>query len=461
MRLAYATRRSRRWLPPAQVWFAWLTVSQLLVIAGFWCWHQVHHPLGNQLTGDAAGQLLAWGRLAGLLAAFACLVQVVLASRVKWIESRFGLDRLLRWHQVNGCALVSLLLAHPLLVTLGHARQADVSAAAQLVDFLRAWPGALTAAIGLAVLLTAIALSLPVVRRWLRYEVWRTTHLAIYVALTLAFGHQLELGGDLVDKPVFRAYWMMLYAFVFLNLLVYRVLRPLWFFKRHRFYVAALHTEAPDVTSVTIRGRGLERLLASGGQFVIVRFLARGFRWEAHPFSLSARPDGRELRLTIKAVGDFTQRIPTLPLGTRVILDGPHGVFTARRASAARVVLIAGGIGITPVRAMLEDLLADGRDIVLLYASRDREGTVFLAELAQVQAAAGGRLRVIPVMSADPGWTGEKGRLDGARLARLVPELAVSDVYLCGPPPMMRALRGVVLDAGVPRNRLFDERFAL
>lgn len=438
-----------------------LLASQVLVIAGFWLWSHLHHPLGNQLTGESAGQLMAWGRLAGLLAAFVCLVQVTLAGRVRWISRSLGFDRLLRWHQVLGMSLVTLLVAHPILVTLGHARQADLAVGAQLVDFLRHWPDALAAAVGLAVLLAAVTLALPPVRRRLRYEAWHATHLTLYVALALAFGHQIELGSDLAGKPLFRAYWLALYAFVFFNLLGYRVARPLWLLWRHRFHVAALQPEAPDVMSVIIRGRHMDRFRAAGGQFVIVRFLAPGFRWEAHPFSLSARPDGRALRLTIKAVGDFTRRIPLLPVGTPVVIDGPHGRLTAQRARADKVLLIAGGIGITPLRAVLEDLLEAGREAELLYAVRDRASAVFLAEMESLRTAVGDRLRVMPVVSADAGWAEEHGRLDGARLARLVPDLVTRDVYLCGPPPLMQTMRQALRAAGVPRDRIFDERFAL
>jgi len=73
---------------------------------------------------------------------------------------------------------------------------------------------------------------------------------------------------------------------------------------------------------------------------------------EAHPFSMSRRPDGTRLRLTIKAVGDFTRRIPGLKPGVRVLIDGPHGIFTARRSSSQKILMIAGGIGITPIRSL-------------------------------------------------------------------------------------------------------------
>ena len=433
--------------------------SQAMTIVGFWFWNHLHHPLGNQLVGDATGQLLAWGRLAGLLAAFGILFQLLLIGRVRWVERVFGLDRLTRLHHGVGFFLVVFLLAHPVLVAMGHARQADVSGFAQFVDFCRNWNDVLAATIGLAMLLAAVALSVAIVRRRLRYEVWHVTHLTIYLALALAFIHPLTVGTDLVGNRWFRGYWIALYAFAFLNLIGYRVLRPIWMCRRHRFEVAALTPESADVTSVAIRGRHLDKMRVQSGQFVLVRFLAPGFRWEAHPFSISRPPDGREIRLTIKQLGDYTRRIPRLPVGTPAILDGPHGIFTARRARAGRVLMIAGGIGITPIRSVAEDLLAAGRDVVLLYANRNRASIVFIDELERL--AATGRLRVVHVLSHDPDWPGERGFLDGVRLCRLAPDLLERDIYLCGPPPMMRAVRTALRTAGVPSRRIFFERFAL
>jgi len=441
----------------------WLTLLAALVlsIAGFWFWDHLHHPMGNQLLGDAAGQLLAWGRLAGLLAAFGCLLQIILIGRVRWVERAFGLDRLTRLHHVTGFSLAALLIAHPVLVTCGHARQEDVTIWAQFYDFVHTWPDLLSAAIGAGLLLVAIGLSVAIIRRGLRYETWYVTHLAVYLALALAFGHQIAIGSDVTGNPVFRACWLALYAVAFLNLLGFRVLVPWLNFQRHGFVVGLLTTETADVTSVHLQGRDLGRFRAEAGQFVMVRFLAPGFRWEAHPFSISQPPDGKQLRLTIKRVGDFTRRIPLLSLGTRVIVDGPHGLFTARRAQAAKVLMIAGGIGITPIRSVAEVLLASGREIVLIYANRDRASAALYDELAHLAASAEGRLRVIHVMSADPDWPGEKGRVDGPFLARLLPDLPDRDVYLCGPPPMMRQVRAALRAAGVPEVRIFDERFAL
>ena len=433
----------------------------VLIVIGAWFWFQTHHPLGNLLSGDLAGQALAWGRLAGLLAAVGVLAQIMLIGRVRRFEQVFGLDRLTRAHHILGFSLVLLLVLHPVLVTVGHALQADVGFAEQTLDFWKSWRGLPCAMIGLLIMAAALVTSVLVLVKRMRYEVWYATHLTLYLAFALTFLHQIATGSDLTDHPGFKAYWCLLNAYVLLHLIVCRFAKPCALHFRHRFKVERLVPEAGDVTSVHIGGRDLRSLAAEAGQFVIVRFLAKGFRGEAHPFSLSSLPDGSGLRLSIKGVGDFTRRIPELKPGTPVLIDGPHGVFTSRCCKSDKVLLIAGGIGITPLRALAEELLDDDCDVILLYGNRNASGIVFREELEALSERSDGRLRLVHVLSGDPAWTGEKGYIDRDCLARLVPDLADRDVFLCGPPVMMKSARLALAGLGVPASRIHYERFAL
>ena len=438
-----------------------LAGAQFLIVAGCWLWFHTHHTTGNLLTGAAVGKLLAWGRLAGLLAVLAILFQLMLIGRVRWVERSYGMDRLTRLHHVAGFALLLLLLLHPVLLTFGHALQADVGYWAQVSDFCKTWRGLLTAVIGWGLMMAVSVFSVLVLLKRVRYELWYATHLVLYVAFGLTFLHQVVSGSDFTDHPAFKAYWIALYAFVLANLLAYRFARPLLGFARHRFVVTEIVPEAGDVTSVYIGGKNLEDFRVEAGQFMIVRFLAQGFRWEAHPFSMSCCPDGKRFRLSIKRLGDFTRRIPELKPGTPVLIDGPHGVFTSRTCACDKVLLIAGGIGITPIRSLAEELVAGGRDVVLIYGNRNSGGITFQGELDDLAARSGGTLKLVHVLSDDPAWPGERGRVDRDRIARLVPDLAERDVYLCGPPPMMKGVRAALASLGVPATRIHDERFAL
>jgi len=438
-----------------------LLISQLLIILCFWAWNHIHHPLGNLLTGDIVGKLLAWGRLAGLLAAFAILFQLILVGRVRWAEQSFGMDRLTRLHHITGFSLLILLIAHPIMLAWGHSMQAGITPFAQYADFIKTWEDVLAAQIGFDLTIVAVLVSVFVLLKRLRYETWYATHLVLYLAFALAFAHQLAVGSDFTDNKWFKTYWYLLYAFVLLNLVAYRFIKPMAAFFRHRFSVSKLVPEPGDVTSVYIEGKDMDSFPVKAGQFMIVRFLAKGFRWEAHPFSMSMFPDGKQVRLTIKRLGDFTRRIPDLKPGTPVLIDGPHGVFTSAGCSSSKVLMIAGGIGITPIRSLAEEMIATGRDVILIYGNRNSPLIVFRKELEALAARSGNRLKIFHVMSDDPSWQGEKGRVDRDLITRLVPDLPERDVYLCGPPVMMKLVRTTLTGMGVASSRIHSERFSL
>jgi predicted ferric reductase len=189
--------------------------------------------------------------------------------------------------------------------------------------------------------------------------------------------------------------------------------------------------------------------------------MAKRYRWQSHPFSMSCLPDGRHLRVTIKHVGDFTRQIPGLKPGTPVIIDGPHGVFTARQCHSARAVMIAGGIGITPIRSLSEELLNSGRHVHIIYSNRNQASIVFRKELDELASAFPGRLKLTHVISEEPSWDGEYGRLYQDKIARLVPETSDCDFYLCGPPSMMMSMRSILLKQKVRSGKIHYERFSL
>jgi len=356
---------------------------------------------------------------------------------------------------------VLLLIAHPLLVTIGHSMQAGTGFFEQYIDFCKNWEDVLAAVIGTMIMSVAIIFSVLVLKKWVKYEVWYYIHLTFYIAVALIFGHQLSVGTDFISNKIFADYWYALYAFTFANLLYYRIVRPIIFFIRHRFKITHLVSETGDVTSVYIGGSNMDLFPIEAGQFMIVRFLTKGFRWEAHPFSMSCLPNGKNLRLSIKGVGDFTRHISDLKPGLSVFIDGPHGIFTSENCKSSKVLMIAGGIGITPIRSLAEELLSMGRDVVLLYSNRNRASIVFEKELNEIVNSSSGRLKVIHVISDDPAWPGEKGRIDKEKITRLVPDFSEREVFLCGPPPMMKAVRATLFSIGVPNNCIHYERFVL
>jgi ferredoxin-NADP reductase len=237
-------------------------------------------------------------------------------------------------------------------------------------------------------------------------------------------------------------------------LVFFRLVVPLVAAVRFDLRVVDVTPEGPGVVSVRISGRNLEKLRVQPGQFFLWRFLDRRRWWKAHPFSLSAAPDGRSLRITVKALGDDSARIDGLRPGTRVLVEGPFGVFTDSMRRSPKVLLIAGGIGITPIRALLETMRGD---LVVVYRVLADDDVIFRDELESLREARRATLHLVVGDHLGDG----RDLLSAAHLRELVPDLGERDVYLCGPPAMTDAIRRNLRDADVERRRVHVERFAL
>ncbi|MFI0240340.1 ferric reductase-like transmembrane domain-containing protein [Streptomyces sp. NPDC016845] len=402
-------------------------------------------------AGFASNALIVIGRLTGLYSALIMAFQLVLVARLPWLDRRIGMDRLTGWHRWTGFALLWSLLAHVVFISFGYADGAGVGPVTELVDLAETTEGVLRAVVALGLILVIGAVSARWARRRLAYETWHFIHLYTYVAVVLAFTHQVAVGTTFTSSSAATAYWYALWGVALGAVLVGRVVLPLWRNQRHQFRVSAVVPESDNVVSVHVTGRDLDQLPAQAGQFFLWRFLTRGRWWQANPFSLSAAPDGRGLRLTAKAVGEGSANLRHLKPGTRVFAEGPYGAFTALHRTRSESLLIAGGVGVTPIRALLEDL--DGHTVVIYRVAAERDA-VLHDELRDLALAKGAELHLVtgpPVPD----------RLAPRELARLVPDLADRDVFLCGPPPMMHAVLRTLGDLGVPKQQIHFERFSL
>ncbi|MDX6362239.1 MAG: hypothetical protein QOC85_1242, partial [Streptomyces sp.] len=326
-------------------------------------------------AGFASNTLIVIGRLAGLYGALLMAFQLLLVARLPWLDRRIGMDRLTSWHRWTGFGILWTLLTHAVFITFGYAEASSLDPLNQLVDLAETVEGVLRAIAALAVIIVVGAVSGRSARRRLAYETWHFIHLYTYVAVVLAFTHQVAAGTTFTSSAAAKTYWYAVWGLALGAVLAGRLVLPLWRNWRHQLRVTAVVPESDDVVSVYMTGRDLDRLPARAGQFFLWRFLTRDRWWQANPFSLSAAPDGRTLRLTAKTAGDGTAALRHVQVGTRVFAEGPYGAFTAMHRTRPEALLIAGGVGVTPIRALLEEL--HGHAVVLYRVAADRDAVLY------------------------------------------------------------------------------------
>lgn len=430
---------------PAGAVLALLWAGAAAVIALWWA------DTGSVV--GTAGWLTGAGRIAGLLCGYACAVLVGLMARVPVLERQVGSDRVSRWHAMAGRYTVCLLLAHIGLILSGYAAQDGASLWHETVTVVLDYPEMLKATAGTVILLAVGVTSARAVRRRTGHEFWYYVHLLTYAAVFLVFGHQLALGNDFNGNTAATAAWYALYLGVAALVLWFRILAPVRLNLRHRLRVESVHQEARGVWSVVVHGRDLDRLGARAGQFFRWRFLAPGLRWTSTPYSLSAPPRPDRMRITVKALGDHSTAVALLRPGTRVWAEGPYGSLTAERQTSPRSLLIGGGVGITPLRALFETLPGE---VTLLYRARTVEDLALGGELEAVARWRGAKVHYLL-----NGPEGQRPRITAESLRAAVPDLAGHDVYLCGPHGFARELYEELRAAGVPDRRIHHESFEL
>jgi predicted ferric reductase len=445
----------RRWGIRASDVTAVLVGNGILIVL-MWVRHG-----GLDELDSLGGILTGIGQVSALLGTYLALVQLVLMGRSPWLDEAFGMDRLAWWHRWLGFTTVWLIAAHGVFIIAGYAVTDGASIVGETVTIVGTFPFVLWSVAGFALFVMVGVTSMRYARRRLSYETWFGLHLYAYLAIALAFLHQLFTGADFIHDPVAVFYWTSLYVLTAALVLTFRFGQPALTSWRHRLRVSAVVPEGRGVVSIYIAGRDLDQLAVRSGQYFVFRFLTRDGWWRGHPFSLSSAPNGSWLRITVKALGDHTVGLAGVPVGTRVFVEGPYGVLTGARRTRSKVTLIAGGIGIAPLRALLESLPANPGDLTLVYRASHPLDLVFRDEIEQLARHRGAR--VLYVVGHRGGGHDRHADVDPfgrEAIRRLVPDIASHDVYLCGPTGMMDAVEGHLRDLGLPGRHLHAERFA-
>ena len=462
-----------------------LAILSVVAVVALWVMNQ-GGPLSLTASDRATGSL---GLLAGLLASDLMILQVVLLARIPWVERSWGHDLLTRRHRLIGFASFWLMIAHVTLFALERSTREPTAIPDALLRLFITDSWMLFATVGTLLLIMVVVTSIRAARRRLRYESWHLLHLYSYAGIAATFPHTFTDGADFHETWT-RVYWWCLYGFAFAATVLYRVALPAWRSLYHRLRVESVVTEAPGTVSITLKGHRLDRMRTASGQFFVWRFLD-GPGWSrGNPYTLSAAPTPDRLRITIKSAGDGSERAARLTIGTRALIEGPYGTLTARHRTRPGMLFMAAGIGITPMRALLEDAPYAPGEATLIYRYGEDEHAVFADELRAIAADRGVELILLPgprradtswqaagpapladtsSQVADPAHPDETRRQavrpahlddDAQVLKNLVPDIADRDVYVCGPPAWITGVRKAARGAGAHRDSVHTEEFA-
>jgi len=429
-----------------------------LLLVGYW-WAAGG---GIRDLGGWASALTSVGRMTGLAASVLLLAQVALMARVPAIERAYGQDRLAKHHRLIGFTSFNLMVAHIVLITWGYAGGSLARSVGELWTLTVTYPGMLLAAAGSVALVMVVVTSVRAAMRRLRYESWHLLHLYAYLGVGLALPHQLWTGQELVSSTARTVFWWSAWGAVAAAVLIWRVGLPVHRNLRHRLRVTSVVPEAPGIYSVYLTGHRLDRLPVEAGQFLSWRFLGRQGWTRANPYSLSAAPDGRSLRITVQAVGDGSSAVAGLKPGTRALVEGPFGRLGARARTRRKVALIGAGVGVAPLRSLAEGLGYHPGEAVLI--QRDSVAPLYRREIDVLAAERGLRVvRSIGRRRRTDSWWGTDvptHASDTDVLRHLLPGLEEYDVFCCGPAAWADLVAADLLRAGLPPEQLHLETFA-
>lgn len=384
-------------------------------------------------TGSLVGSVLViWQFLLGFRGA---------ASRVL-IDLLWVIDV----HKFIGKYLVPLILLHPVFITIYYLVKYDVN--------LLLLVGRPYIAMGYAAL--AIFVLVVITSIWLRSRLsmltWYSVHLSSYVAAPLVFVHSFAIGQTVRDTWL-GVYWWALAAVAIL-FAAYRLARRIGVGNcRHK--VVRARRAGPGVTEISVRPMRCG-IAPAIGQFVYFRQRASHY---ASPFTVSGfDADTRELTITVKAQGPTTTRLQEIRPDETVLVDGPYGVFPWDALGSNRpLVMVAGGIGITPFRRLcLEGGQRLGPQAWLFYGNQSEHDIIYKAELEAVE-----NLRVVHVLSEQDDYPGETGFITAELIKKYVPgDLPEYEFLICGPPVMTRKLESDLGEHGVVGEQIHHELFS-
>ncbi len=463
--------RTKR-LPIPGIRFDGWIITVIICAISVLLWLRIN-PLSSLFVGDFSSIMLAWGRLTGIVGMIMYALNLIYSTRLRFLEDLFGgLNRVYIAHHILGGLALILLCFHPLFLSLQYVSTSLRDAGFLLIphdlvpisalfdtgsnfhaDVLQQWAifWGIVAFWGMVILLTiTFFVKLP-------YQIWLFTHKFLGPAFFLAGLHVLFIRSDTSASALLK-YYIMLITLLGIVAFVYRTLMPKILIRRYQYQVMGVNMQNSSVAKIIMQPRQAV-MSYKPGQFVFIRFIKSGVKEitnEWHPFSISSTPGGGSLEITAKALGDFSGGLSKLSPGTVAEIEGAYGRFTYTNYKNLNQIWIAGGIGITPFLSMAKSLPAGGYSIDLYYSVKSESELVEWQQLADIAMSRNGNFRLIPFVSDV-----QKGFLDTKFMLQYSKDFRGKEIFICGPPPMMKSIKGQLLKSGVDKKNIHSEEFAM
>ncbi len=402
------------------------------------------------ILGDFSGGIVETvGQTLGLVALGILSMQVILGSRFHIADKGFGLDKVMSFHRKMGIAALVMLILHPVLLAISH------SEFALLYSFSM---GALIniGKITLLLLIIVIFVALYFSKFGIDYNKWRLMHKSAIFVVVLGFVHSLIAR----DDGIFEGKNVLWFIMFMIPISVYLYRNLLWpFIARKKYTIEEIKQETHDTFSLYLKPIAKDIGKHKPGQFMFIKLCLE--RCEEHPFTIPCvSDDSGNICATVKKSGNFTNKIDNAKEGDTVLVDGPYGRFSFIYDNPENFVFIAGGVGITPILAMLRYLreTKDDRQIVLLYANKSEKDIIFRKELETMPD----NFKIVHCLSRQEEWDGCKGHVDFDNITINAGEIIDSaDFYICGPPPMMAAVIQDLKSGGISKEKIHFEKFSI
>jgi predicted ferric reductase len=434
-------------LPPKRKWFGYTAVAASLAITyALWLgamgaadeWYDNPWNYPAKVGSHGTLILICWA--------------FILATRFRWVERLFGgLDKVYKAHRHIGESAFFLIFLHPVFLAVAHAD--SVAAFFWYLWFSGNWVRN-TGLIALAVFILLVMLS---IYSKIAYHLWKRSHDFFGALLILIVVHAVLANGEIMRYPVLLVWhgtWVVVALAAYIQIRVfYR-----WFGPLYDYTVESVDDIGDAITEISLKPKG-RALRPAPGQFIYVSFDADAVNKEPHPFSISSSPEAAHLRLSIKQLGDWTQDVTQIKPGKSGRVWGPYGHFTKLALAEPHMplVMIGGGIGITPFLSLVasEVFVGRGGKSTLVYAIANHSSAVYLDELRT-------RAEALPHFTLLAHYSDEAGYVDRAYLESVVAQPFLDCLFLiCGPPPLMAALRTLLADAGVSARQVIMEDFEI